>query len=604
LLIAATVFFYAPVGWFEFVNWDDPHYVTENQRVLDGLTWRNIQWAFTTGHAANWHPVTWMSHMLDAHLFGLHAGAHHLHSLLLHVVNTLLLFGLFHRMTAAMGRSAFMAALFAVHPLHVESVAWIAERKDVLSTFFWILCLWAYFWYARQPNAGRYLIVALWLALGLMAKPMLVTLPFVLLLLDYWPLGRTTLGGGFAEESKTPFSTQPRSVGFLVLEKLPLLLLAAASSTVTFIVQRQGGAVSGLDTIPLQLRLENAVVAYVVYIGKMIWPQHLAVVYPYSRAIPTWQVVGAALVLLAVSAMVIRYGRRYGFLPVGWYWYLGTLVPVIGIVQVGSQPWADRYSYVPSIGLSMMVAWGIHALLKQWSYRTLTLSVAGGLVILGCMGIASGQVRHWRNSHALWSHALEVSTGNFRAHNNLGNVLDRERKIEDAMAHYAEALRLNPDFVDARNNLGNVLWRQGRLSEAAAQYLEALRVKPDYAEAHNGLGSVLDDQGKVEEAITHFREAVRLNPELHQAHNNLGTVLGRQGKVDEAIRAFEEALRLRPDQATPHYNIAVILDQQGKTAEAIQHLERALLISPDDQNASRALSYMRNKIEEGGTGTP
>ena len=563
-LIAANLIVYASLKHHRFVNYDDDEYVTANAVVQSGLTWHGVSWAFTTGHAANWHPLTWLSHMLDVELYGLEPGAHHLTNLLFHIANTLLLFGLLHRMTGALGRSAFVAALFAVHPLHVESVAWLAERKDVLSTLFWMLTIGAYVDYVRRPGPRRYGAVLLFFALGLLAKPMLVTLPFVLLLLDFWPLGRVGMGsnpaGGWAF-SREGWSTMVR----LVREKIPLLALAVASSMVTFVIHRRGGAVISLRATAVNLRLENALVSYVAYIGKMLWPARLAVFYPYAQSLPVWWTAAAFLGLMGISVAVIAAGPRRLYLSVGWFWYLGTLVPVIGLIQVGDQAMADRYTYVPLIGLFIVVAWGVPELLARWPLPRIALPAAAGLVILACAITAWGQVQYWEDSTTLWTHTLAVTTENNIAHNNLGVSLADQGKLDNAIAHYSEALRIKPDYANAHNNLGAALADRGKTEEAIAHYSEALRIKPDYADAHINLGVSLAQQGKVDQAIAHFTEALRIQPDSAKAQNDLGVALASQGKVDQAIAHFTEALRIKPDYADAQKNLEFAL--RAKSAD-------------------------------------
>jgi protein O-mannosyl-transferase len=572
-LIAVNLIVYASVRHHDFVNFDDDDYVTANPVVLRGLTWHGVAWAFTTEHAVNWHPLTWLSHMLDVQLYGLDAGAHHLTNLLFHIGNTLLLFGLLHRMTGALGRSAFVAGLFAVHPLHVESVAWVAERKDVLSTLFWMLTLWAYIEYVKRPDLRqssrrRYAAVLLFFALGLMAKQMLVTLPLVLLLLDFWPLGRVGIGpnpaGGWA-----PARDGWATAGRLVWEKLPLLALAAASSIATFVIHQRGGAVIILSAIPLQLRIENALVSYVVYIGKMLWPAGLAVLYPYPQSLSAWSVAVAFVTLTGISVAVIWAAPRRPYLPVGWFWYLGTLVPVIGLIQVGDQAIADRYTYIPLIGLFIIVAWGAPDLLVRWPLRRvvlpkIALPAAACLVILACAITARGQLEYWEDSTTLWTHTLAVTTRNNIAHNNLGATLADQGKTDEAIAHYSEALRIKSDYADAHNNLGVALADQGKLDEAIAHYSEALRIKPGYSDAHSNLGIALADQGNLDEAIAQFTEALRINPDSAKAHNNLGVALASQGKLDEAIAQFTEALQVKPDYADARNNLELALARRGK----------------------------------------
>jgi len=592
-LIAVNLIVYASVWHDDFVNYDDYQYVSENADVSGGLTWHGVAWAFTTGAAANWHPLTWLSHMLDVQLYGLNPGAHHLTNLLLHIANTLLLFGLLHRMTGALGRSAFVAGLFAVHPLHVESVAWVAERKDVLSTLFWMLTLWAYVAYVRKPRLRRYLVVLLFFALGLMAKPMLVTLPFVLLLLDFWPLGRMAPGPNPAGRW-APSREWWATVVHLVWEKLPLLALSVASSIVTFVVQRRGGSVVSLDAIPLNLRLANALASYVAYIGKMLWPAHLAVLYPYAQSLPRWWIAGAFLGLIGTTVAVIWASRRHPYLPVGWLWYLGTLVPVIGLVQVGPQAMADRYTYIPLIGLFILVAWGVPDLLVRWRLRRIALPTAAGLVIAACAIAARGQVQYWESGTALWTHALEVTTGNYVAHTDLGVVLARQGRTDEAIREFREALRIKPGYADGHNKLGRALAEQGRLDEAIAHYTEALRNDPASAEAHNNLGLALARQGKLDESTHEFLEALRIQPDSAEVHNNFGVVLAGQGRTDEAIHEFQEALRIKPDYEA-HYSLGIALAKQGRTDEAIHEFLEALRIKPDDQEARRSLEYLTRR---------
>lgn len=601
-LIAASFVVYASVWRHEFVTLDDTVYVTQNPPVSRGLTWQGVWWAFATGHASNWHPVTWLSHMLDVQLYGMNAGPHHLSNLLLHIANTLLLFGVFHRITGALGRSAFVAGLFAVHPLHVESVAWVAERKDVLSTLFWMLTLWAYVGYVREPRLGRYLGLLLVFALGLMAKPMVVTLPFVLLLLDVWPLGRVELGSESGSRSGLAPPADRWLIGFrLMQEKLPLLALTLASSIATFLVQQRGGAVGGFEALPLAYRVENALVSYVVYIGKMLWPTRLALFYPYPRSLPEWWVLGSFLFLSAVSVLVIRAARRHPYLPVGWLWYLGTLVPVIGLVQVGGQAMADRYTYIPFIGLFVIVAWGVPGLLSRLPHRKIALRGAAALALLALTLIARAQVPYWKNSMVLWGHALEVTTGNYQAHNNLGAFLVEQEMYSEAIAHYREALRTSPDFADAHNNLANALANLRQVSEAVAHYTEALRIKPDHANAHNGLGAALAKEGRFTEAIAHYSEALRIEPDLVDAHNNWGSALADQGQIDAAIQRFLEALQIQPDHADAHYNLGVMLHKKGNIVEAAQHYGKAIRSKPPYAEAHFGLglaSLQQKKVEE------
>ena len=601
-LLLTSFAVYAPVRHFDFVNFDDPEFVRDNPHVRNGLTPEGLTWAFTSGESANWFPVTRLSHLLDAQLFGMRAGPHHISSVLFHGLAALLLFAFLRRATGVRWPSAFVAFLFAVHPLHVESVAWVAERKDLLCTLFWFLALLAYVRYTERPGAGRYLLVLLPFALGLMAKPMIVTLPFVLLLLDVWPLRR------------------PPGIW----EKIPFFALSAAGAIVTYVVQQHSGAVGVLAAFPFGQRVENAVVSYVVYIAKMLWPTRLAAFYPYPSDIPLWQAGLAAAALAGISILVLRSFRAYPYLAVGWLWYLGTLAPVIGLVQVGAQARADRYMYVPMVGLSIMLAWGVADLVRRRPRARPAAAVLAAAACLCCAVLAAAQVQHWRNSESLFEHALAVTGGNYVAHNNLGTALEEiPGRLPEAIAHYQSALRINPDSAEAHNNLGNA-WAQlpGRLPEAIAQYEAALRIRPTYAAAHLNLGTVLmRTPGRLPDAIAEYHAAVRLGPnnaEAHndlgralaqlpgrlpeaiaeyraalgadpnyaEAHNNLGNALAQfPGCLPEAIGEYQAALRAKPDYAEAHYNLAVSLGEAGRTPEAIGEYEAALRAKPDYEEA-------------------
>ena len=554
LLIAVTLVAYWGVQNHEFINYDDGLYVTENYRVQAGLTMKSVTWAFTSTHASNWHPLTWLSHMVDCQLFGLNPGYHHLTSLLLHIANALMLFLVLKRMTGSVWKSSFIAALFALHPLHVESVAWVAERKDVLSTFFWILTIWAYVYYTQRPNLARYLLVVLSFSLGLMSKPMLVTMPFILLLLDDWPLGRSRVGRlGCDLNSQTAHSLnfrKPQSVwAGLVLEKVPLFGLAAASSALTFFAQQQGGAVRSLEVFPIETRISNVLVSYVSYIGKMLWPYRLALPYPYPEMLPMWQVAGASLFLVSVSILVIHYGKRHSYLRVGWLWYLGTLVPVIGLVQIGSQAMADRYTYIPLIGLFIMMVWGIPDILAGWRYRRVLFVISAAVLFLSFIMITRDQVRHWCNSITLFKHTLNVTTNNFTAYGQLGLALSGQGRFQEAIPILSVALQLRPSHPETYNHLGVISAQEGKTQEASAYFSKALRIKADYAEAHSNLGAILLQQGKIQEAIEHFTEAVRINPNFPVAHFFLGFAYLLIGDQNSALEEYKILVQINPNLA-------------------------------------------------------
>ena len=583
-LTVATLVVFWQVLDHDFVGYDDAKYVTDNHYVQAGLTKEGLIWAFTTTHASNWHPLTWLSHMLDCQLYGLNPRGHHLTNVLFHLLNTLLLFLVLQRLTGAFWRSGFVAALFALHPLHVESVAWVAERKDVLSSFFWMFTLWAYARYVERPKFITYLLTLLAFALGLMAKPMLVTLPFVLLLLDYWPLRR--MKSFQSTSSERAISTRPSKLNSqtlrLVWEKIPFFFLAAASSTVTFLAQIRGGAVTSLEVFPFETRLANALVSYVSYIGKMLWPQDLAVFYPHpGPSLPMWQAAGAGLLLLVISITVIRLGRRYPYLPIGWFWYIGTLVPVVGLVQVGVQAMADRYTYIPLIGLFIIIAWGVRDIAAKWRYQKMVFTLASGALLFTLMICSFIQLHHWQRGTTLFEHALEVTTDNFVVHYNLGNELAAQGKFDEAIAQYSEALRINPAHAEVHYNCGNALARLGKHQDAIWHYQRALQLKPNFAEAHNNLGVTLEQQGRLNEAFVHYSRAIQLNPEYEEAHNNLAGLLAAQGKLDEAIAHYSKALRIKPEHGNARVQLAIAYLRTGQTEKAIQQYRTALHFRPD-----------------------
>jgi Flp pilus assembly protein TadD len=585
-LVITTLAVYWQVRDYEFIGYDDVLYVTRNPHLQTGLSLEGITWAFTSKRAGNWHPLTWLSHMLDIQIYGMDPGRHHLTNVLFHIGNTLLLFLIFRRMTGALWRSAFIAALFALHPLHVESVVWVAERKDVLSTFFWMLTMGAYVWYVERRGFLRYLLVLLFFILGLMAKPMLVTLPFVLLLIDYWPLNRFQFGQSSGGGSKKQRSLALR----LVWEKIPLLALAAASSVVTLIVQQTWGAVSSFSAYPLNIRLANAMVSYVGYIGKMVWPSNLAVLYPHPGSLPAWQIAGACLFLVFTSFAVIRAVRRQPWFAVGWLWFIGTLIPVIGLVQVGSQAMADRYTYVPLIGIFIIVAWGLPELVSGWRYRKVAISTMAVACLSILMATTWLQVRHWKNSIVLFERALAVTDNNYVLHNNLGVAFFLQRKVGKAIDQFREAMKINPGFVDAPINVAIALANKGKMDEAIGYFSEALKINPDSDKAHINLGVALEKLGRTADAIHHYSEALRINPEFDEAHNNLGVALASQEKFDEAIDHYFEALRINPRSAEVHNNLGSALFRKGKINEAVVHFQEALRIRRGFEKASNNLA--------------
>jgi Flp pilus assembly protein TadD len=621
LLALVTIALYWPALHCDFINLDDDDNVTNNFHVQGGLNWEGIKWAFTnTQQAAYWAPMLWLSHMLTCQFFGLNPWGHHLINVLLHALNTALVFLLFRRLTGATWRSFFVAALFGWHPLRVESVAWLTERKDVLSAFFGLLSLICYVRFVEQKGArsqqqgisdSLILVPYCWslffFALGLMSKPMLVTWPFVMLLLDWWPLKRFAIGD------------LRLAISRLVVEKLPFFVLAVAASAVTFLVQKRGGAVMSMATLPFGVRLENALISYCRYLGKLFWPVDLAVFYPHPGHWPMGLVLLAGILLASITALCLLKRTCQPFLLMGWLWFAGTLVPVIGLVQAGSVAMADRFTYIPALGMLILVIWGVHELTCCWRNQALVSSVAGGVAIVLCLGLTHRQLGYWQDTEILFRHALAVAEDNYFARVELGAALDQKGRIDEAISQFRQAVRLNPNDDIANNNLGNDLLRQGQIDEAIGrfeqavrldprlagfhynlgrafslkgqtdeainQYQETIRLKPDYAEAHYRLGIALNKEGRLDEAMNEFQEAIRLKPDFPEAYYNLGTVLGVKGRIDEAINQFREAIRLKPDYAEAYNNLGSALKLKGQSAEAIHQFQEAIRWDPDDASA-------------------
>jgi protein O-mannosyl-transferase len=655
LLALVVVAVHLPVVRFDFTNYDDNEYVTRNPQVLKGLTWEGARWAFTHGHSANWHPVTWLSHMLDCQLYGLKPAGHHLTNLLLHAANTTLVFLVLRCLTGTVWRSACVAALFGLHPLHVESVAWVAERKDVLSAFFGLLCLWAYGRYAavhspqstvhsQEPAAGAtfcasrftfhvsrftipssifYLLSLLFFALGLMSKPMLVTWPCLLLVLDFWPLRRFSAAAGAFPNAT---SSGVRLAWRLVVEKLPFFVLSAASSAVTFLVQRAWGGLVPLDYVPVDLRLMNVPVSYCRYLAKLVWPTDLAVMYPYVQGWPAAVVLASVLVLAGVTVLVLWQHRRRPYLVAGWAWFLGTLVPVIGLVQVGSQAMADRYTYLPSIGFFMLVVWGAAEVIGTSPARRLMGGIAAVAILAACALLTRNQAVCWRNTLTLFQHALAVTSGNVVAHNSLGfyyasrkqpeeaerafraalaiqtnsayswqglaMALIDQQKHTEAIAACQAALEADPRMASAQSTLGLALMKLGRTNDAIARYSEALRLQPEHAEAHYNLANALAAQGQIEAAREHYEASLRSDPGSADAHNNLAYMFVREDKPERAESEFKSALALQPDLWPAHYGLATLLVRQGRIPEAISQYRETLVARPDFVEALVRLAWL------------
>jgi len=544
-----------------FISYDDTLYITENQAVRSGLSRASFIWAWTTTHTGNWIPLTWLSLMLDSEIFGLNPGGFHLTNLLLHLANSLILFLVLKRMTGASGRSALVAALFALHPLHVESVAWAAERKDVLSAFFWMLTLLAYFHYVQRPGVVRYILVFLFLAAGLLAKPMLVTLPFVLLLLDYWPLNRLRPTSSGQAVSLIPAETRgirppEATLKGLVLEKLPLLALVGFLSLAAFKAQSAGGTMADVETLSLPIRAANAAMAYVAYLGKMVWPVKLAVFYPHPKEnISCVAAITAGLFLLLMTIAAVWPGRRRRYLPVGWLWYLGTLIPVIGLVQVGRQAMADRYTYLPLIGVFILIAWGAAELTSSWKRQKIVLTILSLIILFTLAAVTHWQAGYWKNSRTLFERALAVTSNNDIMHYNLGVILTEQGRFDEALRHYREALRIRPGYAKVHNNLGSILALRGRSKEAAEHFAKAIQNAPDDPTGYVNLGGLSALDGDIEGAMKSFRKALTLDPNFAEAHNYLGMALASRGRLKEAVHHFARAVEIAPQYELAQANL-------------------------------------------------
>jgi tetratricopeptide (TPR) repeat protein len=594
LLGFITILLYWPVQSYQFNNFDDAQYITQNPRVQNGLTIKAVGWAFTTGYAANWHPLTWISHMVDVQVFGLKAGGHHFTNLLFHVANTILLFLLLCRWTNSIWRSAFVAALFAWHPMHVESVAWVAERKDVLSAFFWLLTLFAYGEYAKasggsvedepkKPSRARrlYLLTLVLFVMGLLSKPMLVSLPVVLLLVDYWPLQRVRLP--FASKDAAP----------LFLEKAPFFLLAAASCFVTFLAQKQAGAVQSLTNLTFTNRLANATVSYMRYLGKLLWPTDLAVLYPISHRLPATEVLAAALLLLLIFGLVARLARTHPPLIVGWLWFFITLIPVIGLVQVGDQAMADRFTYIPSIGLFAVVAWEIPEVfsINRSKFR-IAINVVAVLILGACLLVTRHALGYWRDSVTLFTRAVQVAPNNVIAECNLGLAYAAEGQTDEGIAHERKAIEINPSYLAAQNNLGILLEQEGKWDEAAVPLMAALKIDPNYDEAYYNLGAISLHEARLDEAVARFQKAISLNPQYDKAMANLGMALAQQGHLDEAMAQYRLALELAPDNAYAHNALGRALESHHQLEEAAAQYSAAAALKPDFADAHENLGVV------------
>ena len=616
ILTLGTGLLYWPVVHYGFINFDDPIYVVINSHLNHGFSWRGLAWCFQPGYGSNWHPLTWLSHMFDCQLFGIKPGAHHFVNLLLHCSNSVLLFLLLQRLTKTFWRSAVVAALFAWHPMHVESVAWVAERKDVLSACFWMLTIWAYVRYAEEKSlkfevqssksntsescntqpAARlfYFLTLFFLTLGLMSKPMVVTLPFVLLLLDFWPLHRMSnvQSQKLKVERKQPWTLNFRLWTRLFLEKIPFFVLMIGASILTVIAQRRGGSVASLTDVTLAHRIGDALIAYGRYIQKLVWPTDLALVYPLENSWPVWEIIATPLLLIGISIAAFRARRQRPYYLVGWLWFLGTLVPVIGLVQVGVQSMADRYTYIPSIGLFVIVGWGVYEIFVAWRCGILIMAVITTAILLCYAAATSCQLPYWQNSGTIFSHALAVTRDNFVMHTGLGTLLKDGGDLKNARVEFEESLRLRPDYSVPHNLLGEILLQQGKLDEAATHFKTVIAQMPHLTGPRVNLGNILLKQKLPAEAATQFARVVQIIPDNPLAHLLLGKALTLTGQFDEAHAHFVEALRLQPENADTHYQLALLLSFQKKMPEAILHYREALHLRADFPDALNNLAWI------------
>ena len=597
LLTIMTLALYFPVSGHPFVNYDDGFYVLRNDHIQHGLDVDTVKWAFTTYDQANWHPLTWLSHALDWQLFGSNPGGHHVVSLLLHLANVLLLFWVLLQATGFTGRSFMVAALFAVHPINVESVAWIAERKDLLSMFFFLLALEAYRRYVHDPRAGRYALVALCFALGLMAKPQVITLPFLLLLWDYWPLQRMLVAGERSDSALAVGAGMPPALSFsaLLKEKLPLFALAAASAAITLIAQRAGGAMNEIYYQPFSIRVGNAIVSYAQYLGKAFWPSRLAPLYPHpGNTLQIGQVLAAFALLAAISALVMVAGRHRRYLPVGWLWFLGTLVPMIGLVQVGGQAMADRYAYLPFIGLFIMACWGLSELAQQHRLSSAWLAGASAVVLVALMAVTHRQIDYWSDNVTLWSHTLQVTRPNYIAEDNLAAVLIDRGDTEQAIEHFRTAAAIYPADPTSNTQLAMYEQQHGRLAEVIERYNKLLQTTPDplpRAEMLTNRGYAYGGLKDYGQAAASFQEAVDLNPNQARAWMGLGVLAQKSGQVNRAIDDYSHSIKSHPTDVT-YVLLARALEQSGRAGEAETALQTAKALSKDFEQAQRVAAAL------------
>jgi tetratricopeptide (TPR) repeat protein len=596
-LAAGVLVAYEPIRHNDFVNYDDDSYITKNPHINQGITQQSVLWAFTEVYSANWHPLTWLSHILDYQLFGLNPVGHHFVSVVLHIVNALLLFWILTNITGVIWPSAFVAAVFALHPIQVESVAWVAERKTAFSGLFWLLTMAAYIHYTRRPGVLRYVLLLLIYGLCVMTKPTVVTLPFALFLLDYWPLGRLQWGQEVTNNPKKSGQSKVSS-GWLIIEKIPLLALSAILSAITFLAQRQWGAVISLEKMPLENRVANMFVSYIRYIGKLIWPSGLAVCYPHPRVSVSdyWVVICAVLfILLCIFSIYICRRRKYA--AAGWLWFVGTLVPAIGLVQTGTQAMANRYMYIPMLGLLIIISWGVKDYIDKQPRAKIAAIILGVAVLFSLLVLTRMQVRHWQNSMTLYEYALKVTQNNALAENNYGSALFEAGRLDEAISHLNKALLITPKMAEAEDNLGRVYLKQGKAGEAVACFMKVIENNRTSAEVYSNLGSALIIQKKYDEALKYLGKAMELDPNNPDIHNIMGMVLLSTGRPGEAITHFNYVLQTNTISAEAYANLGSAYIKMDNYEPAIENLTKAIELKPNNIGALNNLAWALATVE-------
>lgn len=562
ILFIVTILVYSNVRNNNFISFDDIGYVCNNEHVATGINQNNVVWAFTSYYKCNWHPITWLSHMADVQIYGMNPRGHHLTNVVIHAITTLIIFIFLLRLTDSIWKSAFVAALFGLHPLHVESVAWVAERKDVLSAFFWFLTLLLYAEYVRGRKLKMYFSSIIIFVLGIMSKPMLVTLPFIMLLMDFWPLDRYGLCRETtrSEQWRDDFSL----FQLFFKEKIPFFVFSIVSAVITIFAQYQGGAIKSIDFVPMWMRIANACTVYIKYISKMFWPSKLAVLYPLPNSIPLWQVICSLLVLVIITAGVIRAGRRHPYLAVGWFWFIITLAPVIGLIQVGSQSMADRYTYIPLTGLFIAITWGFTFLARNISCRKTIFTLLFTSIITILSILTWRQISYWKDSVTLYQHSLRVAPGSAVIHNNLGLAHAENGQIDMAISEYKKALDIYKNYTDAHYNLGLALAEKGHYDEAIEEYQKAILISPNFTMAHNNLGAAYANKGYLGAAIDEYRKSIEIDPYYPIAHYNLGLVLDEMNYLDEAISEFRKAIEINPNYIDAKNSLNNALEKRDK----------------------------------------